>query len=151
MTPQAFLDHAEELAQDGRPAYCRSAVSRGYYAAHHAAVSFLFAVGVRTPADGTGHVAAFNSLVGASGIDVEVYKAGGRLMMLHGKRNVADYRWNNLTLEDQGQALLLVQWAREIITALDQCLADQDRLDDLWGHFRAWVPQHGAGLGLSLV
>ena len=72
-------------------------------------------------------------------------------MMLHGKRNIADYRWSNLTLEDQGQAPLLVQWGREIIDGLDQCLADQDRLDDLWGHFRAWVPQHGGPLGLSLV
>src|SRR5262245_14571150 len=63
MNVSDFLDHAEEMANDGRPACCRSAVSRAYYAAHHAAVAFLFQVGVRTPRGPRCHVAAFNALV----------------------------------------------------------------------------------------
>src|SRR5258708_7482964 len=88
MQPTDFLDHAQELAQDGRPAWCRSAVSRAYYAAHHAAVDCLYRVEVRTPADGAAHVAAYNALVSIEDDDA-VSGAGGDLMTLHGKRNIA--------------------------------------------------------------
>lgn len=151
MNPADFQTHAEELVRDGRPANCRSAVSRGYYAAHHATVEILFQVGVRAPKDARCHVAAFNALISASGVDQEFSDAGSDLVDLHGKRNTADYRWANLTLEDPDEALAWVQVARCILEALDRCVADQDRVDELWAHFRAWVPRHGVGLGLTLV
>jgi uncharacterized protein (UPF0332 family) len=151
MTPADFQAHAEELARDGRPANCRSAVSRGYYAAHHAAVMFLFRAGVRAPTGGRCHVAVINALISAATLDRGVSDSGSDLADLHRERTLADYRWNNLTLEDQDEALTWVQAARLIQDALEQCLADQDRLDDLWSHFRAWVPAHGGGLGLTLV
>src|SRR4051794_9281928 len=104
MLPRDLLDHAQELAEDGRPAWCRSAVSRAYYAAHHTAVTFLFQVGVWTPQDGTAHVAAFNALVSVGEDDTAVSGAGGDLMTLHGKRRIADYRLQNLSLERQEEA-----------------------------------------------
>jgi uncharacterized protein (UPF0332 family) len=152
MNVSDFLDHAEELANDGRPAWCRSAVSRAYYAAHHAAVDFLFQVGVRTPGGPKRHVAAFNALVAIDvATDQPVKQAGVDLTTLHGKRNRADYDWNDLSAERQDQAQVLVERAREIVTALDDCLADDDRVDDLYAYFRAWVPLHGHHLGLTLV
>jgi uncharacterized protein (UPF0332 family) len=146
-----FLNHAEEMANDGRPAWCRSAVSRAYYAAHHAAVEFLFRVGVRTPTDGTAHGAAFNALVAINATDESVKEAGSDLMTLHGKRNRADYRWDNLSMERQDQAQDLVANAKEIVNALAACLDDDDRADNVWSHFQGWIPRHGAPLGLSLV
>ena len=151
MTSLEFLDHAEELVRDGRPAFARSSVSRAYYAAHHAVVLFLFDLGVRTPTDGKCHVAAFNALISTHGVDVDICSTGSDLMTLHSKRNIADYRWHNLTLEDQTQALPLVQSARQVMNALDVCSGDQDRSDNLWSHFRLWVPLHGGALGLTLV
>jgi hypothetical protein len=149
---RTFLDHAEELAADGRPAWCRSAVSRAYYAAHHQAIDFLFEVGVRTPGGGTAHVAAINALLSIdAGTDRPAREAGGDLMTLHGKRNRADYDWRDLSMEGQEEAQALVQSAREIVDGLEDCLADEDRAEEIHQHFRAWVPLHGLRLGLTLV
>jgi uncharacterized protein (UPF0332 family) len=151
MNVSDFLDHADELARDGRPAWCRSAISRAYYAAHHAAGDFLFSVGVRVPASANRHVAAFNALIAIASSDQTVSDVGGELMALHTKRNRADYRWTDLSMEGQDQALVLADKAREIVNALSDCLADQDRADLIAQHFQAWVPAHGFPLGLTLV
>lgn len=151
MNAHDFLDHAEELARDGRAAWSRSAVSRAYYAAHHAATDFLFRVGVRTPRAGAAHIAAFNALIAVQDTDRLVHQAGDDLMILHEKRNRADYRWNDLNFEKQDQALVLVAIARDLINTLEECLQDQDRADDVWSHYQTWVPAHGAALGLTLV
>jgi hypothetical protein len=112
-------------------------------------VDFLYRVGVRVPADGTGHVAAYNALVGIE--EDAASGAGGDLMTLHSKRNAADYRWSDLRLERQEEALALVESAREIVAALEVCAQDDDRVELITDHFRSWVPQNGLRLGLSLV
>lgn len=152
MNVNDFLDHSEQIANDGRPAWVRSAVSRDYYAAHHAAVGFLFQVGVRTPRGGGCHIAAYNALLGIDpALDLLVREAGKNLMELHRKRNRADYDWNDLRLEQQDQAQDSVQLAREFVAVLEDRLADTPRADDLYAYFRAWVPTNGHHLGLTLV
>ena len=95
-------------------------------------------------------MAAYNALISIEDDDA-VSGAGGDLMTLHGKRNIADYRWNDLRPERQEEALALVERARKVVAALQECLEDNDRVDLILEHFRTWVPQNGLRLGLSLV
>ncbi|MGL4554601.1 MAG: hypothetical protein ACRC33_25840 [Gemmataceae bacterium] len=116
------------------------------------AVDFLYQVGVRTPGGGVRNVATFNALVAIDGAtDKPVKQAGGDLMTLHGKRNRADCDWQDLSMEGQDQAQDLVKGARGIVSALDECLADDARVDDVHAYFRMWIPLHGHRLGLTLV
>lgn len=152
MNVRTFLHHAEQLANDGRPAWCRSAISRAYYAAHHATVDFLREVGVRTTTGGACHAAAFNALVALdASTNPPVREAGSDLMTLHGKRNRADYDWNNLSLERQEEAQDLVENAQEIVAALEDCLAEGFRVEELYTFFRDWVPRHGHLIGVTLI
>lgn len=152
MTVNDFIHHAEELANDGRPAWCRSAIRCAYYAAHHATVNFLFDVGVRTPSGGQRHAAAFNALIAIdAATDQPVRQAGSDLSTLHGKRNRADYNWDHLSSERQDEAHEVVEAAKDIIAALEACLTEEERVDAITAHFQGWVPRHGHLLGLSLV
>jgi hypothetical protein len=146
MNVNDFLEHAQGLAEDGRPAWCRSAVSRAYYAAHHAAVDFLFRAGVVTPGGGERHRAAVDP-----SIDHPIHTAAIDLRTLLRKRTRADYDWQKLDVENQEHALDLVQNAREIIDAFDTCLDDPDREHDICNHFQAWIPAHGSTDGLRLA
>src|SRR5947209_5066202 len=97
MDPATFLTHAADLANRGTPADCRSAVSRAYYAAHHAAIEFLRGAGVGVPETGTAHVAVLNILLSAG--DLDIREAGVKLSTLHTRRDHADYKWDKLETE----------------------------------------------------
>jgi uncharacterized protein (UPF0332 family) len=151
MNFQDILALAEELALDGRAAHCRSAISRAYYAAYHGSVAFLFHVGVRAPSDALGHLAVSNALIGVDEVDELVRDLGGELMALHRERNIADYRMSSSRVEKQDEALNWVDVAKRILAEMDACRDDDDRSDELWQHYRAWVPSSGQSLRLTLV
>jgi hypothetical protein len=149
MDVNTFLAHATDLASRGTPADSRSAISRGYYAAHHAAIEFLHRAGVRVPAAGKAHTAAFNALMATP--DPDIKQAGTELSTLHTRRNDADYEWGDPDTEQPAVAQDAVKLAWEIVAALQTCQRDATRLDALRQHFQTWVPAHGHRFQLTLV
>jgi uncharacterized protein (UPF0332 family) len=142
-----FYTHASDLANRGTPADHRSAISRAYYAAHHAAVDFLRQIDVGTPAGPQAHGAVRNALLNSN--DADVVRAGSVLRTLHSQRVDADYEWNDLTTEQQAEAHKAVQQAWLVLQALQTCLRDTVRRPRARGTIPAWV---GSGItGLSLL
>ena len=134
MDPNLFLNLAVSLAKQGGPAECRSAVSRAYYAAHHAGVRFLKEVGLKPVSNSTSHAAVFNALL--NGGDDEIKQAGSELSTLHGRRNRADYDLLDAAMEDQKLAESLVQVTWDIITVLQNCRQDLARLQGVRARFK---------------
>jgi uncharacterized protein (UPF0332 family) len=137
MDPITFYAHAAALAEQGSPADCRSAVSRVYYAAFHAAVGFLGQLGVEALRNAAGHAATFNALLNASDPDVTV--AGSGLLALHSQRTDADYRWADPATEDQATARAVVRQAHSVMMALQDCLRDPARRTVVRDAIRNWV------------
>jgi uncharacterized protein (UPF0332 family) len=137
MDPLTFYAHAAALAEQGSPAECRSAVSRVYYAAFHAAVAFLGQLGVEAVRNAAAHAATFNALL--NGRDPDVVVAGSGLLALHSQRTDADYRWADPATENQETARAVVRQAHAVILALQNCLRDPARRDPVRDAIRNWV------------
>src|SRR4051794_7434057 len=99
-----------------RPAHLRTAVSRAYYAAHHAALEFLVAVGLRPFKNAQGNAAAIQALQNSG--EAAAIEAGIKLNTLQRERNAADYHFQSTQVEDQVTVKVLVGQARELMTTL---------------------------------
>jgi uncharacterized protein (UPF0332 family) len=112
MLPVEFLAYADRLARDSSlgAAEYRRAVSRAYYAAHHAARTFLQGVQIEAPAS---HDSVWIAL--QSNQDADLVRAGSDLGSLHADRRTADYDLTNAWQETQSAAALAVQKASDIM------------------------------------
>lgn len=125
MTPATLLALADRLALGADETDWRSAVSRAYYAAFHAARSFLSRPGFTQPKKGSVHDYLVRRLGGATG-HRDVLDAGYHLGRLRIERNKADYdlAWS-IT---QPATATLVARARTIVNTLAAVEADPARL-----------------------
>ncbi|MCC6418055.1 MAG: HEPN domain-containing protein [Gemmataceae bacterium] len=89
MKPRDFLDVADALITGMGEAEWRSAVSRGYYAAFHAARALLRQCGFEVPQGEQVHGYLWLRLSNSGHPDVQ--KAGTDLKLLRQERNWADY------------------------------------------------------------
>src|SRR5262249_44800489 len=101
----------------------RSAVSRAYYAAFHAARNLLRSLGFRVPRAAVAHGYLWLRLSNCG--DPSVEQAGANLNTLQSDRNLADYDLHvNL---DQSDALLSVRDARWVVQQLVAGLVEPTR------------------------
>jgi uncharacterized protein (UPF0332 family) len=121
-----FLYLADDLLKTPGLAYCRTAVSRAYYAAHHRIKAFVESAGVRAE---KGHGDVWNHLANVG--DPEIEQVGNLLANLHSERVNADYRLNNAHIETPATAATLVLQARTLIETIATCQADATRYDKL--------------------
>jgi len=89
MNPRDFLTLANALAAGTTEAAWRSAVSRAYYAAFHAARLLLRDLGFRTPRGDQAHAYLWMRLSNCGNARLEA--AGQKLQDLRRERNRADY------------------------------------------------------------
>jgi uncharacterized protein (UPF0332 family) len=89
MTPRDLLDVADELLAGSKEAWWRSAVSRAYYAAFHAARQVLQGCGFEIPRAELAHAYLWLRLANCGHPDVQ--SAGAELNELRRLRNWADY------------------------------------------------------------
>jgi uncharacterized protein (UPF0332 family) len=127
MNPREFLKLASQLLVGGNPARIRSAISRAYYAAHHVGFDMLTQMGLRISTGPSRHQDVRMALNNSN--DTEVIKAGSKLGDLQSKRNQADYRLNNVDVEDEKTAQALVEQAKGIIQTLDGCCGGPKSID----------------------
>src|SRR5262249_51250360 len=120
MTPDAFLILAERLAQESTEAEWRTAASRAYYAAFHAAKELLAVLGFVMPRDDTAHRQVSYRLQNCG--HPQVVAAGAQLDTLRKDRNRADYDLKRVF--DRKQGVVPVQDAKSILPLLSA--ADQE-------------------------
>lgn len=106
MDPREFHTQAVGLLKGGRPADCRSAISRAYYAAFHVAAEVLRANGFAILENHAAHEQVTRHLLGSD--DPTLMAVGSQLSDLRGMRNKADYRLAMLAVENVRTAQTLV-------------------------------------------
>jgi uncharacterized protein (UPF0332 family) len=119
MKPQDFLDVADELAGGPHEGHWRSAVSRAYYSAFHAARALLRRCGFHVPRDDKAHAYLRMRLTNGGHPDVE--QAGIWLDDLRTVRNQADYAID--APFDHTDAVDRVQRAADVVRLLDEAAA----------------------------
>lgn len=124
MQPRLFLTLAQELAKVNRPAECRSAISRAYYAVYNAAEAFLERMGVHKPKTNY-HFVLHQRLMGSG--DQEIHDLGSDLSDLHTKRLRADYHLNDKRAEDVRAAIAATEEVERMLLTLDQCPVYSER------------------------
>lgn len=141
MDPQRFLAQSLRLLRaDVSPEGHRSAISRAYYAAFHAVIRFLDSLGVGVPEDANGHKEACYRLSNCA--DQSMASAGRDLDMLRGRRNNADYKMRDASVENARVAEALVEQARKVIETVVTC-QDPQRVDQIKTAIKAWMVMAG--------
>jgi uncharacterized protein (UPF0332 family) len=115
MNPRDFLTLANVLCGETTEAAWRSAVSRAYYAAFHAARQLLRDLGFRTPRADQAHAYLWLRLSNCG--DAHLQIAGRRLRDLRSERNHADYDID--APQHQTNAASHVRIAEQLIQVLD--------------------------------
>ena len=115
MNSRHFLILAQKLLNDPDEAAWRSAVSRGYYAAFHAARELLHDLGFAVPRAERAHAYLWLRLSNCGAPPVK--KSGAALNTLRQDRNGADYELQRPL--SQANALRSVRVAEQIILLLD--------------------------------
>ena len=123
MNPRDFLDVANALIVGATEAAWRSAVSRAYYAAFHAARRLLRDLGFRTPRADQAHAYLWLRLSNCG--DAQMVTAGQKLQDLRGERNRADYDIDLALL--RANAAKYVHQADRLISLLDAGRAEPTR------------------------
>jgi uncharacterized protein (UPF0332 family) len=123
ITGRDFLDLARRLAAGSTEADWRTAISRAYYAAFHAARQLMQDLGFTVPRGDQAHRHLWLRLSNCG--DATVRSAGANLDALRRERNRADY---DLALSvRQPEALKLILSAEQIIRALDAARQEPTR------------------------
>ncbi len=112
MTGKEFIVLATKLAAEAGPAECRSAVSRAYYGAFHAAVALLARAGILLPPGPEAHQKVRFCLLQSG--ELPGTEAGEKLESLRRDRNFADYDLRQSRSETSHFARRQVQVALEI-------------------------------------
>lgn len=121
MTPDDFISVAGRLAAtaNSEEAVYRTAVSRAYYGAFHLAASLLKDLGFSAPRTANVHVFVQHCLNGSGQSSACI--AASLLGDLHAARIRADYQLDRTTVGTHAVAMLCVEMAHEIRTALLEC------------------------------
>jgi uncharacterized protein (UPF0332 family) len=134
MDPREFLELADEWSTGGREGEWRSAASRAYYAAFHAARIILGAMGFVVPRGDGAHQYLWRRLANCGHLDVQ--RAGNQLNDLRRVRNRADY---DLGRPFPGRwAVARVLSATEVIDTLEAVRALPHLLTQITGAIRVY-------------
>ena len=128
MIPRLFLTLAEDLAQRGGPAECRTAISRAYYAVFNTAERFLERMGFHRPKRDP-HIVLRQRLLNSGA--AEYIRIGSDLKEFHHDRVQADYFLDNHNPENKNNALAAVATAATMIAAFDACPIHSQRWKDM--------------------
>ena len=132
MTGKEFIVLAKKLAEEAGAAECRSAVSRAYYGAFHAALALLARTGILFPPGPEAHQKArFCLLQSGESPGIE---AGEKLESLRRDRNRADYDLRQPRSESPPFARRQVHVALEILDCVEMC-----GTEPAWPQFRTNV------------
>lgn len=104
---------------------CRTAVSRAYYGAFHVARSFLIELGFQPLGNANVHAFIQRYLNGSGNPDA--CRAASQLSHLHTARNKADYRLDDDEVGIRSNAMLAVERAHRVVSAVENCRADDVR------------------------
>jgi len=132
MTGNEFIVLAKKLAEEVSPAECRSAVSRAYYGAFHAALALLSRTGILLPPAPEAHQKLRFCLLQSG--EFPGTEAGEKLESLRRDRNLADYDLHQSRSETSQFARRQVQVALEILNCLEMC-----SVEPAWSQFRTNV------------
>lgn len=125
MNPRDFQQLARTLVASTSPAQLRTAISRAYYAAYNVGVEFLEDMGFAISKTSKGHTQVEYRLNNSGNADVK--NVAVQLGTLRIKRNHADYKLQDRTVENQKNAQALVQQATNMIQTLDTCCTGAQR------------------------
>jgi len=103
----------------------RTAVSRAYYGAFHVASSFLAELGFLPLGNANVHAFIRHRLSGSG--HAEAILAADDLGDLQAARNRADYRLEDLHVGLQPHAMVCVERAHRVVSALERCGANEAR------------------------
>lgn len=103
----------------------RTAVSRAYYGAFHVARSFLVELGFEPMRNANVHAYVRRHLSGSGNADAVL--ASELLDDLQSARNRADYRLDDPQVGTRDHAMLIVERAHLVVTAVESCRADESR------------------------
>lgn len=123
MNPVDFLTLAKELSAGRREVGQRSAVSRAYYAAFHAALAMASQCGIRFGKSSSAHDKVAICLQHAASDELPI--AGSHLIALRSARNEADYDLKSQSFTYAKFAELRIRMADEIIAAAHGKQADE--------------------------
>jgi len=124
MDPAAFIALAGKLAAApaSDEASYRTAVSRAYYGAFHIARLFLVELGFKPVGNTNVHAFVRHYLAGSNQPDA--CTAASQLADLQSARNRADYDLDDRNAGTRGNAMVVVERAHRVISALDRCRRD---------------------------
>ena len=124
MEPREFFFIAKDLLRTKKPAYCRTAINRSYYAAYNVAVGLLEKSGVEVSKSAAGHGEVNKYLSNCGLRDIE--EAQTKLTNLAGQRIKADYRLNDNFAEKAKNAEKAVRTAESILKTFDLHSSNSD-------------------------
>lgn len=124
ITPRDLLDVADSLVTGAYEAEWRSAVSRAYYAAFHAARLLMRAGGFDVPRAEQAHAYLWLRLANSGHLDVQ--QAGAELNELRQARNRADYDMDHDF--PHAAAVRSVQLAESLLTLLQAAAGETNVL-----------------------
>ncbi len=123
MNPRDYHILATELARGTRAVDFRSAINRAYYATYNVGVEILEGMGFKIDKGPQGHKKV-QYLFNNCGVD-EIISVASKLGDLNSRRIDADYRLENLVVEQKKNAEALVNQAGEMIETIDgSCTGD---------------------------
>jgi uncharacterized protein (UPF0332 family) len=137
MRGQDFLELAVRLANGASEAEYRTAVSRAYYGAFHAARDLVEDTGVELPATAEAHRKV--QLCLAESGDAIGKHAGDELGVLRNRRNSADYDLHSPGPGEKNFAVAQIARAQRLVAAIASC-----RTAPAWPQFRAKVRTYAA-------
>jgi len=117
MDPKDFLQIAKNLLKSDKPANCRTAFNRSYYAAYNVGVYLLEEAGIRIRKSYAGH-RELNDYLGNCGIKM-LEQAQSKLVNLGSQRIKADYRMDDSRVEKINNAQKAIKTSENIIQAFD--------------------------------
>ena len=139
MNPEDSLDLADQLATRDTQAAFRTAVSRAYYGAFHAAVALIREMGVLLPVGPESHQKV-RFCLSESGNALGV-QAGESLQILRQERNCADYDLDEPTAFNAKIAYQRIKRARAVVSLLQGY-----RVEPLRSHFRIKLRDYAASV-----
>jgi uncharacterized protein (UPF0332 family) len=127
------MDGSDLIALSGRlvasksasEASDRTAVSRAYYGSFHVASAFLSELGFVPLRNANVHAFVRKCLYESGHPDARI--AARELGDLQSARNRADYQLNDTEAESRGYAILNVERAHRVVSALNRCQEESSR------------------------
>jgi hypothetical protein len=125
MDPRDFLQIARDILGNDKPANCRTAFNRSYYAAYHVGVELLEQAGVKISRSAKGHNDVTTFLNNCGEKDLVV--AQQKLVNLYNDRIKADYRLNHKSVEKIVNAKKALKTSENIIKTFDSFTSNSEK------------------------